>query len=218
MRVTFPFEITKFFDTKIDIETGKREIILKKNYAFAVEENFKAIKKYFNDLINTDNIIPQGLNANIVIEPFSFNADELVEPYTIGSLLFKEGAIQEALGITPWTNWTPTYSATGGMTYTGVTSVVAKYFVIGKVCFFVLMCIGTTGGSSSDAIQVTLPIATKEDATHVGGGCHIHDSVRMSGSYYTDLTTRIRVFRYNSSNWNIGSNKRIHINGFYEID
>lgn len=93
MRVTFPFEITKFFDTKVNIETGKREIIFKNNYAFAIEENFKAIKKYFNELINTENIIPAGLNANIVIEPGSFNANILIESASIGSLLFEEGLL-----------------------------------------------------------------------------------------------------------------------------
>ena len=53
MKAILPYEITKLFE--IDKETGLIDVT--KNYAYAIEENFKTLLKYFNDLISGDNII-----------------------------------------------------------------------------------------------------------------------------------------------------------------
>lgn len=48
MKLKLPFEITKLFDIKLNPETGEKEISLKREYAYPIEENFKAIKKNIN--------------------------------------------------------------------------------------------------------------------------------------------------------------------------
>jgi len=52
MKTVLPYEITKLFE--IDKETGL--VDTSKNYAMGIEENFKTIIKYFNDLISGTNI------------------------------------------------------------------------------------------------------------------------------------------------------------------
>lgn len=58
---------------------------------------------------------------------------------------------------TVWTPWTPTYGASGSMTYTSVTTNVAKYIRLGTACFCILNFNGTTGGTASTIITATLP-------------------------------------------------------------
>ncbi|GAI12869.1 unnamed protein product, partial [marine sediment metagenome] len=42
-----------------------------------------------------------------------------------------------------WKDWTPTYSAANAMTWTSVTTNIAKYAQIGKIVFFILYASGT---------------------------------------------------------------------------
>jgi hypothetical protein len=56
IKITLPYEIIKLFDTEIDPITGEKEISFKRNYAFSIDENFKTIIKYFNDLISGTNL------------------------------------------------------------------------------------------------------------------------------------------------------------------
>lgn len=215
MRVTFPFEITKFFDTKIDIETGKREIILKKNYAFAVEENFKAIKKYFNELIDTDNIIPQGLDASIVIKTGS-----------IGSLQIEDESITpEKLSFdimsSDWSDWTPDYGVAGGaMTFTNVNTFVAKYCKLGGIVFFTIHFSGTTGGNPAPYLRFTLPIVGVD--SKFGGACRnldIGNNSRVGVWYNAPINgnNRIVVAHGDSSDWTLGLSRGAIIQGFYRV-
>lgn len=56
-----------------------------------------------------------------------------------------------------WTSYTPTYSASGSMTFTSVTTQLARYKVVGKTVTVTHTFIGTTGGSAGQSIKATLP-------------------------------------------------------------
>jgi hypothetical protein len=58
-----------------------------------------------------------------------------------------------------WTNWTPTLGAVAPMTLAGTSIIFARYCQIGKVVFFTLKFTGTTGGTASNQITFTLPVA-----------------------------------------------------------
>ena len=60
MKAVLPYEITKLFE--IDKETGL--IDTTRNYAHAIDENFKIIIKYLNDLITGINIINGSIDTS----------------------------------------------------------------------------------------------------------------------------------------------------------
>jgi len=75
-----------------------------------------------------------------------------------------------------WTDWTPTYSAFGSMTYTGITTNVARYKLIGKTLYIELQFDGTTGGSASAGITVSLPNSASPKTTGTRTPCVIRDA------------------------------------------
>lgn len=120
-----------------------------------------------------------------------------------------------------WQAWTPTYSAGGSMTFTSVTTNIARYVIIGKTVHFQIGAKGTTGGTASNYIGFTLPItAANTDQTDVGGGAMIIDgsSGDGAGAWATLLAGDIvRVFKPDFANWALGTNREIVVNGTYEI-
>jgi hypothetical protein len=65
-----------------------------------------------------------------------------------------------------WTTYTPTYGASGSMTYTSVTTSIARYTLnpFNKVCTVRLYFNGTTGGTASNQITVSLPFTSRNDS------------------------------------------------------
>jgi len=112
-----------------------------------------------------------------------------------------------------WTDWTPTYSTSGDMTYTDVITYMAKYCVIDKMIFFILTCSGTTGGTASWAIHFTLP---KKSDVVFGGGCEIVDGGSKSGTFHSIDSDKLGVGTYNGANWSLGASRKIRIQGFYK--
>jgi len=79
MRHLYPYEITKLYDTKINPKTGKKEIVLKKDYAYAIDQNFKAIQKHnptFQFLVPATLVVGYPQAPNIPV-PFSRIAKQL---------------------------------------------------------------------------------------------------------------------------------------------
>lgn len=113
-----------------------------------------------------------------------------------------------------WTSWTPTYTAESPMTYTSVTTNVAEYCVMDNVVFFFISANGTTGGTATDHVIFTKPIASEE---HCAGGGYVYDSAYMSGFWRTLTDTKIAVQRYDAGNWGLGTTKVIVVQGFYKL-
>jgi len=121
-------------------------------------------------------------------------------------------------GIVAWTNWSPTYGGGGSMTYTSVTTTIARYCQIGKIVFFVLDCFGTTGGTADPHIEITLPSTPSQGSYSVTGGAVIYDGAELAGSFINDAVAgTIRVSKYDDSNWGLGPNKYIRLSGHYEV-
>lgn len=118
------------------------------------------------------------------------------------------------------TSWTPTYSASGSMTYTSVTTQFGKYLKIGKGVYFQLWAAGTTGGTASNALIATLPFtAVGLASSGNGGGCWVYDGgANNVAGLWTMATTglSISVSKYDGSNFALAANKQFSVNGWYE--
>lgn len=118
-----------------------------------------------------------------------------------------------------WTSWTPSYSASGSMTYTSVTTEYGKYIQVGKLILFILRATGTTGGSASDALVFTPPVnaaAATVTGLAIGAGS-VNDGGNTAALClrYTAVSS-FAVYRSNFANYGTGASRTINVMGVYE--
>ncbi len=135
------------------------------------------------------------------------------------SLTFRravEAVVNRMLG--QWQDWTPTYGASGSMTYGSITTNVARYKRIGNTVFFCIDATGTTGGSASNGITFTLPVETKNaNGLTTGAGRAVDGGVSLSAFWFTSGSTTVAsVRKYDSSNYGLGAGRAISLSGCYE--
>ena len=63
-----------------------------------------------------------------------------------------------------WQTWTPTYSCSGSMTISSTATTVAQYVRVGPFIFFHLLFTGTLGGTLSNTVNASLPVAVSGSA------------------------------------------------------
>lgn len=122
-----------------------------------------------------------------------------------------------------WTDWTPTLSATGAMTYTGTSIIYARYFVIGKLLHFAMRVTGTTGGTASTTIFFTPPVAPKNIASStIPCVAAVVDGTPRVGRCYIDTNTGggavVNQVTGADGNYGLGAGRILIVSGFYEID
>jgi hypothetical protein len=119
-----------------------------------------------------------------------------------------------------WETWSPTLGATGSMTWTSTSVTWAKYIQIGKNVYFRVKATGTTGGTASNALTFTVPIAANtEMITGFAsvGPAYVGDSVSTMGfSFFNNSTTEVAVRRYDGANFGLGASRSITVTGVYE--
>lgn len=116
-----------------------------------------------------------------------------------------------------WFNYTPTLGAISPMTFTGTTVSLAKFKMVGKTCFVSINCNGTTGGTASPSITMTLPIsAFTASGDYVTHGCVVYDGAYLGGFAYNTSATAVNVRKHDSSNWGLGASRYIFVYMFYE--
>ena len=113
-----------------------------------------------------------------------------------------------------WTSWTPTYNGSGAMTFTGVSTAYAKYQQIGKRIDFMLEATGTTGGTASNILTFTLPIA-KASVTGMFAA-QVGDTGNLGGFAVLISSTVVAIEKYDLSNFGIGAGRTIRCAGTYE--
>jgi hypothetical protein len=120
---------------------------------------------------------------------------------------------------TAWTNWTPTFTASGSMTIGSLSISIARYCQIGKIVYFQVYASMTTGGTASNAIKFTLPLSPLASADNkIGGGCWVIDTTAVGGLFgWQNGTTVIQCFKYDSSNFGLGASRAVNVQGFYEV-
>lgn len=112
-------------------------------------------------------------------------------------------------------NWTPTYSASGSMTYTSVTTHFAYFRIIGNTCEIHLRASGTTGGTVSKSLFTTLPVNNIDDFGTLAG--YTRDTAAMAGMVLYNDSNRIIMGKYDDSNYGLGTERQIVASGSYKI-
>lgn len=116
-----------------------------------------------------------------------------------------------------WTDWTPTTSASGAMTFTGVTIHFAKYRIHNKEMSIIAKISGTTGGTASDGIRFTLPYPPAIDdqfipARYLDGG-----NLTVGQGVVSTTSSWIEVNRNAGGNYGLGADRRIYVTGIVMI-
>lgn len=118
----------------------------------------------------------------------------------------------------PWVaaqTYTPSYSASGSMTFGTVTTSIARYHIRQRFCRLQLEFFGTTGGTASNSIIASLPITEAQGMTAMayvvdGSGASAQGYVSISGG-------NASFFKPDASNFGLGAARACRITVEYEI-
>lgn len=116
-----------------------------------------------------------------------------------------------------WQSWTPTLTG-----WSGAPTVVARYTIIGKICFFWIFVSGTS--NSSDA-YLTLPVTASNITNGAWGGANLradnNGTTLTAASRWIIPADNPTIIRFNtnmsSGAWDTSGIKRIQVIGFYEM-
>lgn len=119
-----------------------------------------------------------------------------------------------------WNDWTPSYSAGGSMTYTSVTTNIARYKRFRDYVLFQIRALGTTGGVADTNLRFSLPVIAKNVTTaynNVAGWVDDGGSVCGFGTTNLGDGATMAVYRYDLGSYGLGANRGFSISGLYEI-
>ena len=126
--------------------------------------------------------------------------------------------IQNPIYESRWLTWTPTFAATGSMTYTSVTTDGVNYKVKQREFEINLYFIGTTGGTASDALTATLPLTLIGTNAIINFCVTVRDASSgdnlINGTAYSIVSrSSIYVKKGDSSNWGLGGGRHAYVTG-----
>ena len=127
--------------------------------------------------------------------------------------------IENPQGYPDWYDYTPTYDATGSMTFTLTDLQTARLQVVGKTCHVIIVAIGTTGGTASFGIKASLPITNTNVASP---SCAIVCGVK-DGTTYVNVgtgaidSTYMNFRKYDASVWGVSTGRVIVGDAWFEI-
>ena len=113
-----------------------------------------------------------------------------------------------------WQSWSPTVAASGSMTVSSVTVSEALYLRIGPIVYYKAYISLTTGGTASNQITISLPVAAIANAITSAGTAMVGPSYTSSISFIYPAGGVIQVLNSGLSNFGLG-NFVIQISGFY---
>lgn len=125
--------------------------------------------------------------------------------------------IQRPIYDTRWLTWTPTFSCSGSMTFTSNSINIIKYKLRYDTVLFAINVFGTTGGTASTDIKVTIPFPVASDVAYAPLAGYICDTSYMASLCGIGLTTQITWSRYDHANWGLGANRTIAASGQLQI-
>jgi hypothetical protein len=149
----------------------------------------------------TDEVVNIGRFAATLSASPSFNWS--VPAFTNANL------IQEPIYETRWLTWTPTFTAAGSMTYTSVTTTVAIYKITNENININFRSTGTTGGTASTSIDVSLPFDLS--GIFYRFPCYTFDSSGNRIGWGDVITSAIKIYKIDTSNFGLGSSRELGI-------
>ena len=115
--------------------------------------------------------------------------------------------VENPQGFPHWFNYTPTYGASGSMTYGSVTTTYAKFKIAGNTVSVDIRVTGTTGGTASNTITASLPITSSRG--DVNGTGLVADTGLLGGIIYLGTTSLLYARKYDSANFGLGAGRII---------
>ena len=115
-----------------------------------------------------------------------------------------------------WQSWTPTVTASGSMTISGVSVSEALYLRIGPIVHYKAYISLTTGGTASNQITVSLPVAAVANAITSVANAVIGPSYVHAVSFVYPAGGVIQVFNSGLANYGLGSIV-LQMSGFYRV-
>ncbi len=134
----------------------------------------------------------------------------------VEALLVYDGTIFELINHGGgWATWTPSYTQSGSMTFTSITTNVSRYQRHGNRVDYMINAVGTLGGTAAPGIDFTLPIA------RVGNACGANGFTSNSGLAATfcfhGTGVDIQMRKYDGANFVIGTTASVVVTGFYAV-
>jgi microcystin-dependent protein len=142
----------------------------------------------------------------------------------------KSSDILNYAAIAEWQDWTPTYSASGSMTFTSVSTYEARYRVVGNKVEFFIHGEGTTGGTASNSLRFSLPINASNNLSSSGlgptvfyaqvqdGGTDILSVGKANLAAISGVSNVVLFKDPTSANFGLGTQREFLVAGFYEIN
>jgi hypothetical protein len=121
--------------------------------------------------------------------------------------------IQRPIFETRWLTWQPVYSAQASMTWTSVTTNIAKYKVQHDTVFITVDAVGTTGGTLSFAVYISLPFKSIDYGGFFGG------SILNADIAYGLIQTNVgnlQIFKEGANNFTANTTE-VKTTGQYQI-
>lgn len=123
-------------------------------------------------------------------------------------------------GLPSFFNYSPSYSASGSMTYTSVSTAEAKWYVNGSTLFYMIQASGTTGGTASNTILITPPVTIAGSSSSYPNSAAIVDgtsaaTVGTGAARVSD--NKIFVRKSDNSSLGLGTGRLVQAHGFYQF-
>ncbi len=160
---------------------------------------------------DTGIIVADGTNGKkIKSTPAKVDASGNMELPSAASLKLKSYNVGE------WASWTPTLTG-----WSGTYAVVARYSVVGKICFWMLYINGISNATTASA---TLPFKSKNVTNAYWGSANnyaVNAGTAISAASRWNISANSNVVSFYSNMatgaWTNSGDKRIYSNGWFEI-
>lgn len=115
---------------------------------------------------------------------------------------------ERPFGFPDWFTYAPTYGAGGIMTFTSVTTYLAKFCMRGKLATVALNFLGTTASAGAAHTDITVTLPTNFASNAVGGSCPISDTASGQLGYFAGTGSNTLVVRTETAaNWGLGAGR-----------
>lgn len=116
-----------------------------------------------------------------------------------------------------WVSWagSVTYSGSGSMTFSTVSTSYFEYRVENDICFLRWNFTGTTGGVASNTLQATLPVTAA--ATTAMTPCYVSDAAAAAGYATLVSTSLLGIRKIDDSNFALAAGKTGAGQMFYKV-
>lgn len=171
------------------------------------------------DGVTSVNAASVNTPLNTIVNDYNGNVTD-ANISSAAAIAFSKIAGGSASALVAWQTWSPSYSASGSMTFTSVTTNYAKYVQIGKVVYFQINASGIRGGSTSNEMYFTLPItAAASTDVFAGGVTDTTGAVTVGTACFLLSSTTVRVRRYDAANMSVSASivQTISCSGAYEV-